>query len=108
MKGDFSGIAKKKKKPTAEEIEAFANEAKVDGKKSEPETKSELDPNARRGKRYKNKDGETVKLTGKVQEIPLNEYELKILQAAANSANLSLTTYIRSIAMNDANRILKA
>ncbi len=108
-KGGFSDLKRKKKKAPPANIGEFAEGAKIDGTNTQTKAAQDkgLDPNERRGKRYKDPHtGEAVQLKGKVQEIPLNEYELTILTRAAKQSGLTLTTYIRTIAMKSAKKEL--
>lgn len=107
MKGNFSDLmSKKKTKEVPANLDDMLATAKIQTKqKPKPKTGGlDLDPNARRGKRYKTPEGEVVKLDGKVQEIPLNAYEVQLLERAANQSGLTLTAYIRSLAINDARK----
>jgi len=82
-KGDFSGLAKRKKSvKTSDFIEAAA----IDGAK--PLTR--LDNKARR-------DFKSIRLA-------FNEYEYRLLEKAASDANLSLVAYVRSAWMGKAKK----
>ena len=88
-KKPFGDIGAKKK------AQNFIENAKVDGDKSK-----EIDPQGRRGSSYKDaKTGETIKLSGKILQVPLNEYELNILNKAAEQAELPLATFLRVTAL---------
>ena len=114
-KTHFSDLLGRKKstekKPTKQvpaDLENMLSSAKVRSNTPPPnQPKLALDPNARRGKRYKNAEGQTVNLDGKVQEIPLNAYEVDLLERAAKQAGLTLTTYIRSLAIRDARKLME-
>lgn len=82
MKGDFSSLAKKKKKT----VDEFIDDAAVDGKATEVK----LNPKAKR-------DFKSIR-------HPFNEYEYKLLEEAAADANLSLLAFIRSSWMNVAKK----
>lgn len=87
VKTPFSDITAKKK------IEKFIDNAKIDGSKK-------IEQQARRGASYKDtKTGDTIKLGGKVLQIPLNEYELNILSEAALQEGLALATFLRVTAL---------
>jgi len=85
MKGDLSGLAKKRKKP---DLNDFIESAGVDGNQEK-----KLDPKAKRdfkGLRYS-----------------MNEYEYDLLSRAAENADLSLTAYLRTSWMKRAKEELK-
>lgn len=97
-KGDFSGI-KRKVNTTEASLNSFINAAKVDGHL----VGATADKNARRGKFYRDpKTGQRIELDGKVQEIPLNAYEIQLLEQAAEHSGLTLTAFIRSAAIRAA------
>jgi Protein of unknown function (DUF1778) len=98
-KGDFSGI-KRKVNATEASLNSFINAAKVDGHLVGGVP---VDKNARRGKFYRDpKTGQRIELDGKVQEIPLNAYEIQLLERAAEHSGLTLTSFIRSAAIRAA------
>ena len=82
-KGDFSGLAKKRKSIVATD---FIEGAATDGAGS----LSGLDHKARR-------DFKSIRLA-------FNEYEYRLLERAAADANLSLVTYVRSAWMTKAKK----
>lgn len=87
----FSDIKKKKREV---DTTSFIEEAKVDG------LKNEMDKNERRGSSYIDKDsGQRINLSGKVIQVPVNGYELKILEYLAKSSGLPIGTYLRNLAM---------
>lgn len=72
---------------------SFVDSAKIDGSRK-------LDQQDRRGASYKDtKTGETIKLGGKILQVPLNEYELNILSEAASQEGLPLATFLRATAL---------
>ncbi|MGY5652741.1 hypothetical protein [Vibrio cincinnatiensis] len=88
----FSDIKKKQKKVDAN---SFIEEAKVDG------SQINTDKNERRGSSYIDKEtGEKIKLTGKVLQVPVNGYELQILESLAKDAGLPIGTLLRNLAMD--------
>lgn len=90
----FSDIKKKSK---SIDTQSFIEEAKVDG------SKSELDKNERRGTSYVDKrTGEKIKLSGKILQVPVNGYELKILEDGAKKMGLPLGSYLRVIGIEAA------
>lgn len=92
----FSDIKKKSKKVDAN---SFIEEAKVDG------SQKNLDKNERRGSSYTDKDtGEKIKLTGKILQVPVNGYELKILTEGAKKMGLPLGSYLRTLGLDAANK----
>ena len=92
----FSDIKKKKKSVDAD---SFIEEAKVDG------SKSKLDKNERRGASYVDKKtGERFKLSGKILQVPVNGYELEILEEGAKKMGLPLGSYLRTLGIEAANR----
>ncbi|CAM3965118.1 hypothetical protein [Vibrio aerogenes] len=96
----FSDIKKKKNKPDAKE---FIESAKVDGQNS-PST--QFDKNERRGASYVDKTtGKRIQLSGKILQVPVNGYELQILEAGAKEAGLPLGSYLRNLGMDAAQRL---
>ena len=90
-KNPFGDITAKKKA-----TKKFIEDAKVDGEK-------ESNVKNRRGASYKDpKTGEQIKLGGKILQVPLNEEELKILTESALKNGLPLATFIRTVALRDA------
>ena len=74
----------------------FIDNAKVDGSNNIQQD--------RRGSSYKDpKTGKTIKLGGKILQVPLNEYELKILIEAALQEGLPLATFLRATALKYVN-----
>lgn len=99
-KGNFSTIGKRKAK--TDDIDAFVTGAKVDGSGTPPPSEGSL----RRGKYYRDPHtGEKIMLGGKVQEIPLNSMEVEMLDRAASESGLSITTFMRSVAITAARKI---
>ena len=97
--GNTTNKAKNKPKTVPEGLEEFADKAKVDGNTPRDPLVG-LNPAGRRGKRYKDsKTGDVIQLKGKVQELPLNEYELTVVEMAASKSGLSLTAYMRGTAL---------
>ena len=89
-KNIFSDIKKK----NTSTYDSFIDEAKVDGKK---------DKNERRGSSYVDKEtGIRVPLSGKVIQVPVNGYELSILESLAKEAGLPVGTFLRNLAMDKA------
>jgi len=82
-KGDFSGLAKKRKSIAATD---FIEGATTDG----AGTLSGLDHKAKR-------DFKSIRLA-------FNEYEYRLLERAASEANLSLIAYVRSAWMGKAKK----
>lgn len=82
-KGDFSGLAKKRKNVAAAD---FIEGATIDGTGD----LSGLDNKARR-------DFKSIRLA-------FNEYEYRLLERAATEANLSLVAYVRSAWMGKAKK----
>ncbi|MBT6114002.1 MAG: hypothetical protein HOK37_12145 [Gammaproteobacteria bacterium] len=82
-KGDFSGLAKKRTSIAASD---FIEGATVDG----AGTLAELDNKAKR-------DFKSIRLA-------FNEYEYRLLKRAADNANLSLISYVRSAWMGKAKK----
>jgi len=80
-KGDFSGLAKKRKNVTATD---FIEGATMDGSGNP----AEMDHKAKR-------DFKSIRLA-------FNEYEYRLLERAAADANLPLIAYIRSAWMSKA------
>lgn len=78
-KGDFSGLARRKK---AVATEAFIEEATADGT-AKPKPVS-VTANPRAKKDYKS------------LRVAFNQYEYELLEKAAAEANLSLTAFIRT------------
>ncbi|MDE1240531.1 hypothetical protein [Vibrio aestuarianus] len=92
----FSDIKKKGKKP---DLDEFIDDAKVDG------TPNQLDKNERRGSSYIDKEtGEKVKLTGKILQVPVNGYELNILEEGAKKVGLPLGSYLRTLGLEAAEK----
>lgn len=91
----FSDIKKKK----AEQKKTnFIESAKVDG-----HTKYDLNKNERRGSSYIDKEtGEKVKLSGKILQVPVNGYELNILEQGAKKMGLPLGSYLRTLGIEAA------
>jgi hypothetical protein len=99
----FSDIAKKRKSTNKED---FIDAAKVDGE-NKPAS-SFLDANERRGSSYIDKEtGEKIKLSGKILQVPVNGYELKILEDGAKRMGLPLGSYLRSLGIEAANDMVK-
>jgi hypothetical protein len=97
MKNNPFGDIQKKTK-TANKSE-FIESAKVDGA-------STLDKNERRGASYIDRDsGEKVKLTGKILQVPVNGYELRILENGAKKNGLPLSSYLRTLGIKDSSKI---
>jgi hypothetical protein len=91
----FSDIKKKKK---VLDTNSFIDDAKVDG------SKVILDRNERRGSSYLDtKTGKRIPLSGKVIQVPVNGYELQIMELLAKEAGLPVGTYLRNLAMNTEN-----
>ncbi|RYU41127.1 hypothetical protein ERW49_18845 [Aliivibrio finisterrensis] len=91
-KNPFGDIAKKKK------AESFIDDAKVDGLKDDA-----LDPKERRGSSFKDpKTKAMIKLSGKVVQVPMNAYEVKLLTQMADEAGLPLATFLRVTALQTA------
>ncbi|MDW2116725.1 MULTISPECIES: hypothetical protein [unclassified Vibrio] len=89
-KNPFSDIKRKGTEPK----KSFIESAKVDGKK---------DKNERRGSSYIDKEtGERVPLSGKIIQVPVNGYELSILEDLSKEAGLPIGTYLRNLAMDKA------
>lgn len=87
----FSDIKKKGKKS---DLDEFIDDAKVDG------AVHQLDKNERRGSSYINKEtGERIKLSGKVLQVPVNGYELDILEKGAKKAGLPIGSYLRNLGL---------
>jgi len=82
-KGDFSGLAKKRKNVAATD---FIEGASMDGAGN----LSDLDHKAKR-------DFKSIRLA-------FNEYEYRLLERAASEANLSLMAYVRSAWMGKAKK----
>jgi hypothetical protein len=104
----FSDIAKKSQKANKTD---FIESAKVDGT-SKQETKvdgtskqeTKLDKNERRGSSYIDKETKKrIPLSGKIVQVPVNGYELKILEAGAQKAGLPLGSYLRTLGLEAAN-----
>lgn len=90
----FSDI---KRKTKSNDADSFIEDAKVDGKQSK------LDKNERRGSSYLDKEtGKRVKLTGKIVQVPVNGYELKILESGAKKMGLPLGSYLRTLGIEAA------
>lgn len=85
----FADIKKKRK---SIDTDSFIENAKVDG------SRQELDKNERRGSYYTDKDsGKKIKLTGKILQVPVNGYELKLLEDGAKKMGLPLGSYLRTL-----------
>lgn len=94
-----------KKKPQSIKKDAFIDAAKVDGSATNKTKEQELHKNERRGSSYIDKDtGERVKLSGKILQVPVNGYELKILEDGAKKAGLPIGSYLRSIGIEQSNK----
>lgn len=92
----FSDIKKKRRNI---DTDTFIEEAKVDG------SKPILDKNERRGSSYIDKEtGEKIKLTGKILQVPVNGYELKILEDGAKKMGLPLGSYLRTLGLEAATK----
>lgn len=94
----FSDITTKRKKSDKEN---FIGAAKVDGDKKT--INHSLDVNERRGSHYIDKEsGKKIKLSGKVLQVPVNGYELKILEDGARKMGLPLGSYLRTLGIEAA------
>lgn len=88
----FGDIKKKTSTPRKNE---FIESAKVDGNAS-----NSFDKNERRGSSYINKEtGERIKLSGKILQVPVNGYELEILEKGAKEAGLPIGSYLRNLGL---------
>jgi hypothetical protein len=95
----FSDINKKRKTVNKED---FIDAAKVDGDKTT--VNNSLDVNERRGSHYIDKEtGKKIKLSGKVLQVPVNGYELSILEDGAKKMGLPLGSYLRTLGIEAAN-----
>lgn len=95
----FSDITKKQKYSKKND---FIESAKVDGDKKL--FTNSFDINERRGSSYIDKNtGEKVKLSGKILQVPVNGYELKILEDGAKRMGLPLGSYLRTLGIEAAN-----
>ncbi|HDR2590599.1 TPA: hypothetical protein QCI16_004483 [Enterobacter ludwigii] len=88
-KGEFGGI--KRSKPAAS-LDEFVETAKVDGSR-----KYHTPENGRRGRSMTDPEtGKKISLGGKTLQIPLNAYEVDLLNRAAAIAGISVAAYVRS------------
>lgn len=95
----FSDITKKRK---SSEKKIFIESAKVDGDKRADGYS--VDVSERRGSSYIDKEtGKKIKLTGKILQVPVNGYELKILEDGAKRMGLPLGSYLRALGIEAAN-----
>lgn len=95
----FSDIKKKRKEHEKTE---FIESAKVDGNNKKEEQQN-LDINERRGSHYIDKEsGKKIKLSGKILQVPVNGYELKILEQGAKKMGLPLGSYLRTLGIEAA------
>jgi hypothetical protein len=97
----FSDITKKSK---TTDKESFIESAKVDGKTNKSLDNAELtDKNERRGTSYLDKEtGQKIRLSGKIIQVPVNGYELKILEDGAKKSGLPLGSYLRTLGIEAA------
>lgn len=92
----FSDIKSRVQKQT---VSDFVESAKVDGQN----TSSQKDINERRGSSYVDKDtGHRIKLSGKIIQVPVNGYELEILENGAKKMGLPLGSYLRALGIEAA------
>jgi hypothetical protein len=95
----FSDINKKRKTINKEN---FIDAAKVDGDNNNTPS---FDINERRGSHYIDKEtGKKIKLSGKVLQVPVNGYELKILEDGAKKMGLPLGSYLRTLGIEAAKK----
>lgn len=93
----FSDI-QRKPKPKIDKNQ-FIESAKVDG---DIDSKT-LDKNERRGSFYTDKEtGKRIKLSGKILQVPVNGYELEILEKGAKKMGLPLGSYLRTLGIESA------
>lgn len=96
----FSDIKPKRK--TTKKTD-FIESAKVDGNNTDSSTT--FDMNERRGPSYFDKEtGKRVKLSGKSLQIPVNGYELHLLEEISKKMGLPLASYLRNLGIEAAKK----
>ena len=79
----------------------FIESAKVDGNTDT----SSFEKNERRGSSYIDKEtGKRVKLSGKILQVPVNGYELNIIEEGAKKMGLPLGSYLRTLGIENVNK----
>lgn len=99
MKNNPFGDIKKKNNNISKSD--FIESAKVDGNTDT----SSFEKNERRGSSYIDKEtGKRVKLSGKIIQVPVNGYELNILEEGAKKMGLPLGSYLRTLGIEHINK----